>query len=87
MPLHLTNDLTNTLFADDASLHTSSDDINIINVNLQNGLNNVEDWCTRNNMSIHPDKTKSMVITTRQKHQREPLLLTLTLGTNKIEHV
>ena len=87
MPLHLNNDLTNTLFADDASLHTSSNNINNINLNLQNGLNNVNEWCINNNMSIHPDKTKSMVITTRQKHQREPLLLTLSLGTTKIEQV
>ena len=87
MPLHLDNDLTNTLFADDASLHTSSKNLNDLNLNLQNGLNSVEDWCIKNNMSIHPDKTKSMVITTRQKHQLEPLLLTLSLGSKKIEQV
>ena len=58
-----------------------------LNVRLQNGLNEVNDWCLKNCMSIHPDKTKSMVITTRQKHQRAPLLLSLSIGTQSIQQV
>ena len=38
-------------------------------------------------MSIHPDKTKAMIITTRQKHQRAPLKLSLSLGEKNIEQV
>ena len=38
-------------------------------------------------MKIHPDKTKCIVITTRQKEQRTHPTLTLTLGTNLIEQV
>ena len=38
-------------------------------------------------MVIHPGKTKSMVLASRQKHQRKPLLFKLTLDTNIIEKV
>ena len=38
-------------------------------------------------MVLHPDKTKSMLITTRQKHQLTKLTLNLTLGDNTIEQV
>ena len=34
-------------------------------------------------MLIHPHKTKCMVLTTKQKHQRRPLTLNLTLGEKK----
>ena len=38
-------------------------------------------------MVIHPGKTKSMVLASRQKHQCKPLMLKLTLGANLIERV
>ena len=38
-------------------------------------------------MIIHPDKTKCMVITTRQKNQITHPSLNLKLGTNSIEQV
>ena len=87
LPLHLKNGLTNTLFADDASIHTASKNMDELNSCLQEGLDEVNNWCLKNCMSIHPDKTKSMVITTRQKHQRAPLLLTLSLGAQTILQV
>ena len=87
LPLHLSSELTSNLFADDASMHSASDDIADVNIRLQEGLDNVNDWCLKNCMSIHPEKTKSMVTTTRQKHQRAPLLLSLSLGTNSIQQV
>ena len=87
LPLHLKDGLTNTLFADDASIHTASKDMDELNSSLQNGLDEINNWCLKNCMSIHPDKTKSMVITTRQKHQRAPLLLTLSIGSQSILQV
>ena len=87
LPLNINPELTSTLFADDASIHTASDNMVDLNQDLQDGLDNVNDWCQKNCMSIHPDKTKCMVITTRQKHQREPLLLSLSLGTQDIDQV
>ena len=38
-------------------------------------------------MVIHPGKTKSMVLASRQKHQCKPLMLKLTLGANLIDQV
>ena len=38
-------------------------------------------------MVIRPAKTKSMVIAARQKHQLEPLMLLLSLGTDSVEQV
>ena len=90
IPLHLKNEqnnITNDIFADDTTIHTSNKDIRIINSTLQKGLDCTNDWCHMNNMKIHPDKTKAMVITTRQKHQLSPLALNLTLGPKKIEQV
>ena len=87
LPLHLNNELTNNLFADDSSMHASSKSIDHLNSSLQNGLNDANTWCSKNSMSIHPEKTKSMIVTTRQKHQRAPLQLSLSLGNKKIQQV
>ena len=38
-------------------------------------------------MVIHPDKTKCMVVTTRQKHHIQELNLQIKLGTTTIEQV
>ena len=87
LPLHLKKELISSLFADDSSIHSASKSIDELNSDLQDGLDEVNNWCTKNCMSIHPEKTKSMVITTRQKHQRAPLLLHLSLGEENIQQV
>ena len=88
LPLHIVNKaVALDLFADDSSLHTSSSDVKTAQSNLQEELNNVAKWCTCNKMIVHPQKTKSMVITSRQKHQRAPLTLNLYLGSDPIEQV
>ena len=84
LPLHLKKELISSLFADDSSIHSASKSIDELNSDLQDGLDEVNNWCTKNCMSIHPEKTKSMVVTTRQKHQRAPLLLNLSLDEKKI---
>jgi len=38
-------------------------------------------------MVVHPGKTKSMVLASRQKHQLKPLIVNLALGTNTTERV
>ena len=88
MPLHITNQAVSCdLFADDSSLHTSSSDITTAQFSLQKELNTVVKWSEDNKMIIHPQKTKSIVISTRQKHQRAPLNINLYLGTDPIEQV
>ena len=67
LPIHLNSDTHNNLFADDASLHTSHEEIEIIQNVLQDSLDKTTSWCNKNSMVIHPEKTKCMIITTRQK--------------------
>jgi hypothetical protein len=87
LPLLVGNKVLCEMFADDSSLHSTSLDINSLQSNLQTGLTNVEKWCAANKMVIHLKKTKSMVITSRQKHQRSPLLLNLSIGSESVEQV
>ena len=87
LPLQLTKDVHNELFADDATLFTLDKNIKSINNSLQHSLNQTLNWCNKNSMIIHPDKTKCMIVTTRQKHQISPLILDLKLGRDKIEQV
>ena len=87
LPLHLDSKLTNNLFADDSTMHASSKNIDDLNSSLQNGINSANTWCSKNSMSIHPEKTKSMVVTTRQKHQRAPLQLSLSLDNQEIQQI
>lgn len=89
LPLHFSSDLVSCdLFADDATVHTPDQDIKDVNDRLQKSLEEVSDWCNNNRMVLHPSKTESMVITTRQKHQdADPLLLDLSLNGNTIKQV
>ena len=79
--------VTNDLFADDASLYSTNKDLKTLEKSLQKSLDLTTKWCKDNRMVIHPDKTKSMIIATRQKLQREPLKLKLSLGQKQIEQV
>ena len=54
---------------------------------LQLRLDRISVWCNVNHMLINPIKTKSMIITTRQKHQLSDLPLRLSLGGQNIENV
>ena len=58
-----------------------------VQYSLQEGLNDVSKWCDENCMVVHPGKTKSMVLASRQKHQLQPLMLNLTLCTHINEKV
>ena len=75
------------MLADDTTLHTSGKDIMQIRSNMQDSLDQTSNWCDNNHMVINPIKTKSMTITTRQKHQLSPLPLDLVLNGAKIYQV
>lgn len=86
--LHLKhNNVFLDLFADDSSLHCQDKNIHVIQTHLQDSINDINTWCELNRMALHPKKTKSMVIATRQKHQIQPLQLSLVLNSNSIEQV
>jgi len=88
LPLHISNSAVRCeFFADDSSLSSQSKSLDDIQSSLQTSIDEVNDWCSDNSMSIHPSKTKSMVIATRQKHQRQPLELKLSLNSDPIEQV
>ena len=57
------------LFTDDTSLHNHHTDLNILHTLLQNCIDKLIDWTEMNHMVLHPDKTKFMLITARQKRQ------------------
>ena len=75
------------LFADDTSLHARGETVHNIEIDLQSSLNEVSDWCKENKMVLHPAKTKSMLITTRQKRQLAVPPLKLNLDLEPIEQV
>ena len=68
LPLYITTICE--LFADDTSLHNHHDDLNIFHASLQNYIDKLIDWTEMNHMVLHPDKTKFMLITTRQKRKK-----------------
>lgn len=75
------------MFADDSSLVTSGTDLQRINDKLQLSLTEVSHWCSNNRMLLNPEKTKCMIITTRQKHQRQLLTLNLSVEDQVIQQV
>jgi hypothetical protein len=88
LPLHILNkNVDCDLFADDGSLHTSASNIQTLEHTLQEEVNNVSQWCADNNMLVNAQKTKCMVITSRQKHQRGPLKLNIVIDKDDVEQV
>ena len=65
LPLHSNQNLD--LYADDSTLHSSSNSINKLNDTLCSAMNNIEQWSISNGMVVNTKKTKSMVICTYQK--------------------
>ena len=75
------------IFADDSSLSASGNNIAAINAKLQPSVQEVTEWCSENAVFLNPEKTKSMVVATRQKHQRGIPPLCLMLNSQVIEQV
>ena len=75
------------MLADDTTFHTTGKSGVQIQKTLHLCLDCISVWCNVNNMLINPVKTKSMIITTRQKHQLSDLSLRLSLDGQNIENV
>jgi hypothetical protein len=73
LPLHIQAD--SELFADDTTIHTSNVSIKQLIPSLQESAYTLNKWTEQNHMAIHPQKTKFMLITTRQKRQNLRLKL------------
>ena len=57
------------LFADDTTIHTHHSDLNQVSNTLQQSIDSLVEWTELNHMALNPDKTKYMIVTTRQKRQ------------------
>ena len=88
MPLAISStNVSCELFADDSTLHANEKTVSILSNILQQSLDEIFDWCNNNQMLINTSKTKSMLITTRQKHQNNLSSLQLSLEGEPIEQV
>ena len=64
------NNVSADLYADDTTLYDVQNSVEMIEHNLQTGLNQLHIWCKSNGMVLNSAKTKVMLITTCQKRQR-----------------
>ena len=87
LPLHRSNSAESHMLANDTTLHTTGKKTLQIQKTLQLCLDRISVWCNVNHMLINPVKTKSMIITRRQKHQLSDLSLRLSLDGQNIENV
>ena len=55
------------LYADDTTLYSTNLEKDVLEANLQKALDLVRSWCLENRMLINTDKTKLMLIASRQK--------------------
>ena len=67
LPLHI--QASCELFCDDTTMYKTHADVHQISNSLQESVNTLTEWCKLNHMSLNPQKTKIMLITTRQKRQ------------------
>lgn len=55
------------LYADDSTIFESDFKLLTIQRKLQNNINQILKWCTLNNMALHPNKTKCMILGSKQR--------------------
>ena len=88
LPLHVTGNMVNCeMFVDDTTLDASNTVPVMVENELQKSINEVSDWCSKNAMVLHPAKTESVLLATRQKQQLRPLNLNLSLKADHTEQV
>ena len=76
------------LFADDTSLHNHDKNLDSLMNSLRHSVDNLINWTKMNHMALHPDKTKFMLVATRQKRQNLlPNLPNLTIKSDIIQEV
>ena len=78
LPLYISSNCD--LFADDTTLHSSHGNLESLSVQMQSNVDQLIEWTELNHMALNSDKTKFMLITTRQKRQNikkqfEPLVI------------
>jgi hypothetical protein len=87
LPMHILDKSVQChLLADDTTIEVQGT-LSTVQTSLQSALADIDQWCGRNHMVLNPLKTKSMLISTRQKHQLSTNTLTLKLSDSNIEQV
>ena len=87
LPLHIpSNSAECHMLAEYIALHTRGKSVVQTQKMLQLCFDRFSVWCNTNHMLINSVKTKSMVITTRQKHQLSDLSLRLSLDGQNIAY-
>ena len=72
LPLHIPSNFAEChMPTDDTTLHTTGKGVVQIQKTLQLCLDGISVWCNTNHMLINTVKTKSKVITTRQRHSSQ----------------
>ena len=66
IPLYVDHSMS-YLYADDTTIHFSSNSISDINIKLNEDMEKVQEWCTSKDMVIHTMKSKSMIIGSSRK--------------------
>ena len=74
------------LFADDATFYASATSLTDVQLQLQQDLSNTATWTKEHGMVAHPEKTRYMIMGTRQKLSRcEECALSLWLDDRQLE--
>ena len=55
------------LYADDTTIYDKQKDMHTLVKNLQRTLDHLKDWCRQNDIILNTQKTKVMLLATRQK--------------------
>ena len=67
LPLYTTPTGNIHLFADDITISVHSKSIQVVNSQLQKAADSINSWCKENRMKIHVEKTKCILLASRQK--------------------
>ena len=85
-PLALKHPAVVDLYADDTTIYDFQGGIDKLKTNLRLTLDSLQDWCRQNGMVINTEKTKVMLITSRQKrHNLQNSVLSLRYNDNDIK--
>ena len=85
LPLTVT-DATLAMYADDTSAYACAPTIQTVTSILQKEMCSIHDWVKLNKLSLNPNKTKCMVLGSRPKISKKPVL-TLYADGNPIQQV
>ena len=69
LPLHVQHSNVD-IFADDTTVHKASPSLQILENDLNHDIQRVQTWCAENHMIINENKTKCMLIGTKQKFSK-----------------